>query len=35
MARPLWPGLVEAPVRIDVPLDRPWSRGQDYVYWTN
>jgi len=35
MARPLWPGLVEAPVRIDVPLDQPWSRGQDYVYSTN
>jgi arylsulfatase A-like enzyme len=35
MAKPLWPGLVEAPVRIDVPLDRPWSLDQDYVYWTN
>ena len=35
MAKPLWPGLVEAPVRIDVPLDMPWSPGQDYVYWTN
>lgn len=35
MARPLWPGLVEAPVRIDVPLNAPWTKGQEYVYWTN
>lgn len=32
---PLWPGLVEAPVRVDVPLDAPWREGQDWVYWTN
>lgn len=32
---PLWPGLVEAPVRIDVPLNAPWEAGQDWVYWTN
>lgn len=32
---PLWPGLVEAPVRIDVPLNAPWTRGQDWIYWTN
>ena len=31
----LWPGLVEAPVRIDVPLNAPWAAGQDYIYWTN
>ncbi|MGJ3649368.1 sulfatase-like hydrolase/transferase [Sphingomonas sp. GlSt437] len=35
MAKPLWPGLIEAPVRIDVPLNAPWKAGQDYVYWTN
>ena len=35
MAKPIWPGLVEGPVRIDVPLDAPWKDGQDYVYWTN
>lgn len=35
MAKPLWPGLIEAPVRIDVPLNTPWSRAQEYVYWTN
>lgn len=35
MAPPLWPGLVEAPVRLDVPLNAPWRDGQDYIYWTN
>jgi arylsulfatase A-like enzyme len=35
MAKPIWPGLVEGPVRIDVPLDAPWRDGQDYIYWTN
>jgi arylsulfatase A-like enzyme len=35
MAPPLWPGLIEAPVRLDVPLNAPWKDGQDYIYWTN
>lgn len=35
MAKPIWPGLVEGPVRIDVPLNAPWKDGQDYIYWTN
>ncbi len=35
MARPLWPGLIEAPVRVDVPLNAPWEPGQTWVYWTN
>lgn len=35
MARPLWPGLIEAPVRLDVPSNAPWKEGQDYIYWTN
>jgi arylsulfatase A-like enzyme len=35
MAKPLWPGLIEGPVRIDVPLNVPWSKAQDYVYWAN
>lgn len=35
MAKPIWPGLVEGPVRIDVPLDAAWEDGQDYIYWTN
>ncbi|WP_053554851.1 sulfatase-like hydrolase/transferase [Sphingopyxis sp. 113P3] len=35
MAKPIWPGLVEGPIRIDVPMNAPWKDGQDYVYWTN
>lgn len=35
MAKPIWPGLIEGPVRIDVPQNAPWKDGQDYVYWTN
>lgn len=34
-AKPIWPGLIEAPVRLDVPLNAPWREGQDYIYWTN
>jgi arylsulfatase A-like enzyme len=32
---PLWPALLEEPIRIDVPADAPWKRGQEYVYWPN
>ena len=35
MAKPIWPGLIEGPIRIDVPLNAPWREGQDYIYWTN
>jgi len=35
MPRPLWPALVEMPIRIDVPLDVPWNPDQEYVYWSN
>ena len=35
MAKPIWPGLIEAPVRIDVVQNAPWRGGQDYIYWTN
>jgi len=35
MPKPLWPALIDAPVRIDVPLNAPWKPGQDYVYWSN
>ncbi|MBY0520634.1 MAG: sulfatase-like hydrolase/transferase, partial [Sphingomonas sp.] len=31
----LWPALIEAPIRIDVPLNVPWRPGQEYVYWSN
>ncbi|MFL6751694.1 MAG: sulfatase-like hydrolase/transferase [Sphingomicrobium sp.] len=32
---PLWPALLEEPIRIDVPADAPWKPGQEYVYWPN
>ncbi|MBK8543706.1 MAG: sulfatase-like hydrolase/transferase [Caulobacteraceae bacterium] len=32
---PLWPALIEGPVRIDVPLNAPWNEDQEYVYWSN
>lgn len=35
MPKPLWPALIDAPVRIDVPLNAPWKKGQEYVYWSN
>lgn len=35
LPRPLWPALLEEPIRIDVPADAPWKPGQDYVYWPN
>lgn len=34
-AKPIWPGLIEGPVRVDVPLNTPWQEAQDYVHWTN
>ena len=35
MAKPLWPALLEEPIRIDVPADAPWAPDQEYVYWPN
>jgi arylsulfatase A-like enzyme len=35
MPKPFWPGLLEAPIRIDVPLNAPWRKDQEYIYWTN
>ncbi len=39
MPKPLWPTLIENPIRIDVPLDAPWNEDQEedqeYVYWSN
>lgn len=35
LPKPLWPGLLEAPIRIDVPLNASWSKDQEYVYWAN
>lgn len=33
--KPIWPGLIEAPVRLDVPQNAPYQAGQEYIYWTN
>jgi arylsulfatase A-like enzyme len=35
MPPPLWPALVEGPIRIDVPQNAPWEDGQDLIYWSN
>ena len=35
LPKPLWPGLLEGAVRIDVPLNARWSKDQEYVYWAN
>jgi arylsulfatase A-like enzyme len=35
MPPPLWPALLEGPVRIDVPSNAPWADGQQYVFWAN
>jgi arylsulfatase A-like enzyme len=35
LPKPLWPGLIEAAIRIDVPLNAPWTKDQEYVYWAN
>ena len=32
---PLWPALLEEPIRIDEPANVPWKAGQEYVYWPN
>ena len=34
-AKPLWPSLLEAPVSIDHPLNRPILPTDDYIYWSN
>jgi arylsulfatase A-like enzyme len=35
MPAPLWPALLEGPVRIDTPLNTPWRDDQEYIYWSN
>jgi arylsulfatase A-like enzyme len=34
-AKPLWPTLLEAPVRIDQPAGTPLVAGEEYIYWAN
>ncbi len=35
LPKPLWPGLLEGAIRIDVPLNAQWKKDQEYVYWAN
>ena len=35
LPKPLWPGILEGAIRIDVPLNAPWKKDQEYVYWAN
>jgi arylsulfatase A-like enzyme len=34
-SKPLWPTLLEAPVRIDRPSGTPVVKGEEYIYWAN
>jgi arylsulfatase A-like enzyme len=34
-AKPLWPTLLEAPVRIDRPLGTPVGKDDEFIYWSN
>lgn len=34
-AAPLWPALIEGPIRIDVTLDQPAKPDDEYIYWAN
>jgi arylsulfatase A-like enzyme len=34
-AKPLWPTLLEAPVRIDHPLGSPNGKDDEFIYWAN
>jgi arylsulfatase A-like enzyme len=33
--KPLWPSLLEAPVRIDHPMGMPAGEDDEYIYWAN
>jgi len=32
---PMWPALIEGAIRVDVPLNTPWTEDQEYIYWSN
>ncbi len=34
-SKPLWPSLLEAPVRVDQPLGTPVTKDDEYIYWAN
>ena len=33
--KPLWPALLEGVIPIDHPLNRPWTKEDRYIYWSN
>lgn len=35
MVKPLWPSLLQAPVKIDYPMGLPAPPNAEYVYWSN
>ncbi len=32
---PLWPALLEGPILIDKPLNRPQTADDEFIYWSN
>ena len=34
-AAPLWPAMLEAPILIDKPLNRPQTAEDAFIYWSN
>lgn len=34
-AKPLWPSLLEKPVRLDRPLGSKFGKDDEYIYWAN
>ena len=34
-AKPLWPALIEGVIAIDHPMNRPWTKEDRYIYWSN
>ena len=33
--KPIWPSLIEAPIRIDRTINQPWGKNDEYVLWSN
>ncbi|HBK19650.1 MAG: sulfatase [OM182 bacterium] len=34
-AEPLWPSVINAPIRVDKVGDQPYVEGDEYIYWPN
>ena len=34
-SKPLWPSILEAPIAIDKPMNRPQSKDDEVIYWSN